>query len=75
MKFYAIKKYHIQTAAIFGIKGAIVGSFKAGLLNAGTGIVRGIGDTISDSITDSKFKKAEKLLPTAKKFLIAYATL
>ncbi len=44
----------------FGIKGAIVGSFKAGLLNAGTGIVRGIGDTISDSITDSKFKKARE---------------
>lgn len=33
----------------FGIKGALTGSIKAGLLNMGTEIVRGIGDSLVDS--------------------------
>lgn len=33
----------------FGIKGALTGSIKAGLLNMGTEIVRGIGDSLTDS--------------------------
>ena len=47
----------------FGIRGALVGAAKAGVLNAGTGLVRGIGDALTDAGDRNKvYKKKSALL-------------
>ncbi len=47
----------------FGLRGALVGAAKAGVLNAGTGLVRGIGDTLTDAGDRNKaYKKKLALL-------------
>ena len=46
----------------FGLGGAIKGSITAGLLNAGTGVIRGIGDSFTDAKDmENVYKKKKEL--------------
>lgn len=46
----------------FGVKGAIKGAATAGALNIGTGILRGIGDSVVDSNDRNKINKLKRQL-------------
>lgn len=52
----------------FGIRGALVGAAKAGALNVGTGIIRGIGDALTDAGDQNKTYKEKKSLLQSKKW-------
>lgn len=56
----------------FGIRGALVGAAKAGVLNAGTGLVRGIGDALTDASDRNKAYKNKVALLQSKPWAVRF---
>lgn len=56
----------------FGIRGALVGAAKAGVLNAGTGLVRGVGDALTDASDRNKAYKNKVALLQSKPWAVRF---
>lgn len=59
----------------YGIRGAISGAIKASALNAGTSVLRGIGDSITDASDASKIRKLGRNLVKDGATLDTYNTI